>query len=359
MRKIGLRNIKIGMIIASNVYSSSGSIVIPAKTVLQQVHIDRLRELGVRDVLIEDPRVRDLDVPESITDDTRVAAISLLKRVFQNVASASRLEDIEIPYTEIRDIVSEIEEDLAASKADIVSLIECPIDDYLVFHSLNVAILSVMVARRSGLGSRVLDIGTGALLHDVAMPLIPKEVTRKKGTLTDSDLEVIRKHPTVGLKILRQISSCSAYVRAIVYQHQERYDGSGYPRGLRGEEIDPLARIVAVADTYCAMVEPRPHRDPYPPQYAYEYMLSAAGFEFDHQTVQGCLLYLAPYPVGSMVRLNTGEKGVVTHVSKGLGTRPMVRVFYDAQGKTLAKTYDLDLSAGENQTRLIAEVCDD
>lgn len=360
MRKIRLKNLKIGMTIAQNLYSGSGSIVVPASTVVQQVHIDRLSELGVREVAIDDPRVRDIDLHESISENTKVRAIGLLKQIFESVAMATRLEDIDIQYDKVRKVAGDIEDDLSSSKSDIVTLADCHVpDDYLAVHSLNVAILSMMVAKRSGLGSKTLEVGAGALLHDVAIPLIPREITHKKGPLDSGEEDSMRKHPALGLQILRCDKQSSAYVRAVVYQHHERHDGSGYPRGLRGDEIDPLARIVAVADAYAAMVEPGPYRAILPRQEAFEYLMSAAGYEFDRQTVQGCLLYLAPYPVGTMVKLNTGEKGVVIRVSKGLGMRPVVRVFTDKDGRNLAKTYDLDLALSENQTKLIAEVCDD
>lgn len=360
MRKLALKNLKVGMAIAQNIYSASGSIVVPAGTVVQQVHIDRLSSLGIHDVVIDDPRVRDLVLPESISEQTRVKAIGLLRRVHDAVAHAARLDDIQVPFDDVRRVVSDIEEDLAAQKGDIITLIECPSpDDYLVIHSLNVAMLSIIVAKRAGLGSRTMEVGVGALLHDIGMSLIPREIRLKRGKLEPEEMEKVRKHPALGLAILRKISGSSPYARAIVYQHQERHDGSGYPRGLRGNEIDPLARVVSVADTYAAMTEPRPYRDRLLPQEAYDYLTSAAGFEFDHQTVQGTLLYVAPYPVGTMVKLNTGEKGVVTCVSKGLGTRPAIRVFYDSEGRALAKPYDLDLSVSENQTRLVTEVCDD
>lgn len=360
MRKIRTRNLKIGMTIAQNLYSGSGSIVLPASTVVQQVHIDRLRELGVSEVVIDDPRVRDIDLHQSVTEDTRIRAIGLLRQIFESVAMAARLDDIDIQYDRVRKVAESIEDDLSSSKSDIVTLVDCHVpDDYLAVHSLNVAILSIMVAKRSALGSRTMEVGLGALLHDVAVPLIARDVTHKKGRLDAGEEESMRKHPALGLQILRRVKQSSAYARAVVYQHHERHDGSGYPRGLRGDEIDPLAKIVAVADAYSAMVEPRPYRDILPPQEAFEYLMSAAGYEFDRQTVQGCLLYLAPYPVGTMVKLNTGEKGVVIRVSKGLGTRPVVRVLTDKDGRDSAPTYDLDLALSENQTKLIAEVCDD
>lgn len=360
MRKLAVKNLKIGMTIAQSIYSTSGSIVIPAGTVVQQAHIDRLRNLGIHDVVIDDPRVRDLVIPESISERTRVEAIGLLRQVHDSVSRVTRIEDIEIPYDGVLEVVSDIEDDLAEQASDIVTLIDCPSpDDYLEIHSLNVAILSIATARRAGLGARTKDVGVGALLHDVGMSLIPDEIRLKRGKLEPEEMETVRKHPALGLAILRQVSRSSVYACAIVYQHHERHDGSGYPRGLRGTEIDPLARIVSVADAYCAMTEPRPYRQRLLPQEAYDYLMSAAGFEFDLQTVQGTLMYVAPYPVGTMVKLNTGEKGVVTRVLKGLGTRPAIRVFYDAEGKALAKPFDLDLSDTENQTRLVTEVCDD
>jgi len=206
-----------------------------------------------------------------------------------------------------------------------------------------VAAVAMFVAMKAGLARRSHDVGLGALLCNIGT------------ALTDDPA----RHPEMSLKVLRQDQRFSAYSKAIVFQHEERHDGSGYPRGLAGDGIEPLARMVAVADMYCSLIaDGNQISQRLSAHEAFDYVTSAAGFEFDRTTVLGVMQYIAPYPVGTMVQLNTGEKGVVTRVYKGLTTRPTVRVLYDASGAETAQTRDIALAAPENQTVLVVQACE-
>jgi HD-GYP domain-containing protein (c-di-GMP phosphodiesterase class II) len=288
---------------------------------------------------------------QSISEQTVARGTRILSGLHRHLAAAASPDDIDIPYNDLSGLVEMIEDDLVEVGSEVVSLAPCSEpEDYFYVRPMNIAAVSVWVARKAGLARRTTDIGLGALLCDIGFALI------RESPISDREMQ---RHPEYGLRILRLDSRFTAWSRAIVFQHHERHDGSGYPRKLQGEGIDPLSRIVSVADTYCSLVSSgNPSGARLGSQEAFEYVMSAAGFEFDHTTVLGVMQYVAPYPVGTVVRLNTGETAVVTRVFKGLTTRPNVRVIADRNGREVCEADEMVLADSKNQTTLITEICD-
>lgn len=157
-------------------------------------------------------------------------------------------------------------------------------------HSVRVRLLAVIMAQHMGLSQAEVDeISRGALLHDIGKIGIPDAVLLKPGPLTTEEREIIKQHPDIGYRIL----STSKYlerVAEIVRQHQECYDGSGYPRGLKGDEIALGARVFAVVDAYDAMRSDRPYREAMSPQAALEEIKSGRGTQFDPKIVDAFIL---------------------------------------------------------------------
>jgi putative nucleotidyltransferase with HDIG domain len=156
-------------------------------------------------------------------------------------------------------------------------------------HSLRVAAYTAAVARRLGVAEPDLtDIYRGALLHDVGKIGIPDAILRKPGKLTTEEWVEMRRHPEIGYRILQGINFLEA-AREIVLSHQETYDGSGYPRGLKGKDIPLGARIFAVADTLDAMTSDRPYRKALPYAAARAEILKYSGVQFDPDVVKAFL----------------------------------------------------------------------
>jgi HD-GYP domain-containing protein (c-di-GMP phosphodiesterase class II) len=167
----------------------------------------------------------------------------------------------------------------------------CSKDGRFLVHSSNVARLSVRVGTTLGLDERELGaLELAAVLHDVGKLTIPTSITAKPSTLNDDEWAVMRRHPVEGERLLERFVSHD--VLAIVRSHHERWDGCGYPDGLAGERIPLGARIVATADAFCAMIEPRPYREPRPAAAAGAELLAHAGRQFDaacaHATYRAC-----------------------------------------------------------------------
>jgi len=206
-------------------------------------------------------------------------------------------------------------------------------DDYTFGHSLNVCLLAVILGFKLGLPERLLaELAVGALLHDLGKVLIPAAILKKAGRLTDEEWLLVRRHGEQAGEILRRQWSLPPAAARIARQHHESFDGSGYPCGLAADEIDPHARIVAVADIFDAVTADRPYRGAFLPHEAYEIILGSRGAKLDPRVVDVFADSVVLYPAGSAVVLDTGEIGVVVRVLPKLPARPIVKIVYDKAG---------------------------
>ncbi len=217
-------------------------------------------------------------------------------------------------------------------------------DDYTYAHSINVATLALTIGHAMNLSKPDLQVlGTGALLHDVGRLRLDLAVLQKKGTLTDKEFEGIREHPRLGLEILKPCADLDPRVREIVLSHHEKFQGGGYPDGLKGKDIPLFARIVSIADVYDALTSPRPYRPPIKPYEAIRILLSNIDNQFDPEILAVFLKRVSLFPPGSMVRLSDGSVALVIRPNPGAHLRPIVRLVQDAKGNRAYTTGNLDL----------------
>lgn len=292
-----------------------------------------------------------------ISKATRDRAFGILQDLLRELRQAGS-PTAEPPHDAMAEVVDGIRSEIAKLPHVLVSwtVFNAP-DEYEYVHPFDVAVFSVAIALAMGEKARVVDIGIGALMHDIGMALVPVAADYREGEgLAPADLERVRAHPELGVRVLRQHPRISAFTKAIVAQHHERMDGSGYPRGLRGADIHMYSRIVACADVYSSMLI-RSHLDQHmTPGEVADYMMSAAGFEFDKDVVRVMLSCVSPFPEGALVRLSTGELAVVERLSRGLLTRPVVRLVREERGKRVETSCEIDLGSPEHQTTLITAI---
>jgi putative nucleotidyltransferase with HDIG domain len=169
-----------------------------------------------------------------------------------------------------------------------------PRDGYTIDHALAIAELSRRVGVEFDLSEEVQEaLALGALLHDLGKLGVPEAVLEKSGPLTQQEWEVIKRHPDIGARMIEQIW-CLRRVAQVIRHHHERYDGSGYPDGLEGEEIPLTARIVAATDAYDVMVRSRPYGESRSPTEAIEELMGGAGSQFDAEVVAALARVAAP-----------------------------------------------------------------
>jgi len=244
-----------------------------------------------------------------------------------------------------RNVFGQIMQDLVNRQDVMVSLTNIQVaDGYLFQHSVNVAILAGIMGLARGYNRNQLEeLGMGALLFDIGMTRLPKELLNKKVPLTPEERALMEKHTEEGFNIIRAQHDISLLSAHCAFQHHERYDGSGYPRKLKGDAIHEYAQIVALADVYDALTSPRPHRKRYTPTEAIEFLFAAGNTFFDLDLIQTFCKHISIYPVSTTVLLSSGQIAVVALNNPLAVNRPIVRILREADGTPPSQPYQIDL----------------
>jgi len=343
MRKVGVSCLKPGMKLGHTIYNSRGEELLKAGVVLTDIYIQQLIKLDISFAWVDDGVPFDLpEANDVIKRQTRVAAVRQIKNVLLEAKESGRLV---IEPQSLYSTVGEFTEQLLSSKNLIFNLIDLRSqDDYTFAHSVNVCILTLMTGITLGYSRDELAfLGVGALLHDLGKVKIPEEILNKPGSLTAEEFEVMKKHPIFGYELIRDAGNIGETQAVMALQHHENYDGSGYPEGLRGDQINEYAQIVAIADRFDAITANRVYRKAFPPVEAYE-MCEASVNYFVKESVAKAFMYnIAAYPAGTIVELNNGMVGVTVDTPKGCSLFPMVNVYFDEKKQPLPEQIVLPL----------------
>lgn len=228
-------------------------------------------------------------------------------------------------------------------------------DDYTVEHSADVAILMVAIARVMGIGEQDLhDVALAGLMHDVGKQLVPQDIIMKRGSLDANELAEVRRHPEHGVTVLVDALGCPDAVREVALQHHERLDGSGYPAGSKAK-MHRYSLIAATADTFDAMTAKRVYSPPKPARQAIKELYAKRGHQYDPDAVDALVKLIGAYPVGTRIRLSTGERGIVVAPNYEDSTRPIVEIDTHPDGRPLSINYRKAL-AGSSCSILAAEL---
>ena len=216
-------------------------------------------------------------------------------------------------------------------------------DDYTFAHCVNVCILSLALGRHMGLEKADLeDLGTGAILHDIGKMLVPDKVLNKPGKLTDEEFTIMKTHAELGGDMLSGAKINEAAM-LVALQHHERYDGSGYYKGLAKNDIHIFARIAAVADVYDAMTSKRVYQNGMVPEEALKRLYIMRGTHFQPEIVERLIICLGIYPIGTFVELNTGELAVVKMVNRSHPMQPRIQLLSDREKRRCKTAQEVDL----------------
>lgn len=214
-------------------------------------------------------------------------------------------------------------------------------EDYVVDNALHVAVLGAKVGIGLNYSPQELErLVLAGLLHDIGMWTLPAAIIEKREALSDEERDILRTHPERGRRILAGQGSVFEWVSTICAQEHERWDGSGYPCRLKEKQIAEPAQIIGLMDTLDAMVTMRPYRKRLTPHQAVRELLLHAKTTFSLRVLKGLGDQITPYPIGTDVRLNTGEIGTVARVNSGYPLRPVVVI------AKLGEATDVDLSRG-------------
>lgn len=353
MHLVPVRQITTGMRLAKSIFLPDGRMFLTKGASLRESYAGPLLEQGIMSVYVINELAPDVVAADVITDQARQGLTDELRTVLRQiqpaVADATKRNAgrfaASLPLEKLKAAVDKVLDELLLNRRVVVSLKDIrSADDYTLGHSVNVCVLSTLLGTITGLAPGDLkDLSLGALLHDIGKTLTPPAILGKPGRLTPDETELMNRHTVDGWNILKEQRD-TAYRSAIVaLQHHERWGGGGYPQGLVGEQIYRYSRICAVADCFDAMTSDRIYRPGMSSVRALELMTTEMASYFEPELVWHFTQCVAPYPVGSLIRITGGQQAVVVDVVQGRTYRPRIRPVLDADGKALPGDQELDL----------------
>lgn len=353
MRLILTSSVRDGETLAKAIYNDNGQVLVNEGIALTPFLINRLVEMGVSYIYIHDELTKDIEVRDVISERTRQESIQLIKNEFKTIAETAKLGKVfhsdhlgKNFSVMIRNILDEIQEnpDVLTTLSELLLH-----DNYIFTHSLNVAIYSLGLGLQLNYSEqKLMEIGLGAILHDVGKLMIPFEILDKPGKLTDEEYEIMKTHTVAGFQYLKDLPNISLMTAHCALSHHERLNGSGYPRGITGKDIHPYAQIIGVCDVFDALTSQRVYKKAILPHEALEILYAGVDTLFDKKLIEAFRNTIAIYPIGLTVTLSDGKEGIVIKQNKYLTTRPIVRVIAERGEKVTP--YEIDLEKTLNVT---------
>ncbi len=321
--------------------------------ILTRSYINKLDELDVLGAYIHtDEKKEFFKASSPIKRELKEEAITSVQRVFemfdktaQNININCINQTMEVSKKLVNALKNNREANLSIANLKLY-------DDYTYNHSFGVSVLSIAIGLSLGLKTNDLyELGFCALLHDIGKMSVPIEIIAKPARLTGEEFQIVKQHPAKGAEFFLKHRLANKRICAGVLTHHEKFDGSGYPNGLSGEQIPLFGRIISIADVYDALTSVRPYRNPSTPAETIEYIMGSSGNAFDVSIVEAFLKKVSPYPIGSCVKLSNGEIAIIAEQNECHPLRPVIRLFNYPE-----KTLDL-YRERDFQNIVIDDVC--
>jgi HD-GYP domain-containing protein (c-di-GMP phosphodiesterase class II) len=356
MKKLKVSDLKEGMVFDAPVFVDGESIFIAAGVPVKASELGRLAKWGVTEVETDgklvDPAAAQKAGPRA---EKRRWVPGADKKQVQAYMDAVEglggiLDDLgaqaPVPRDRIDGIAQKLIERVKDARNEMVQVVVFADQPRkrIAASSVNSAVLAAVIGMQLKLTAHhLLQLTVGALLHDVGMLAVPSRITEKQDKLTAEEIDEIRKHPQHSYRVIDKVLRYPQEVAEVALYHHERWDGKGYPRHLRGEDIPVNARILAVAESYAAMVKDRPHRSSMIGYTAMKNILSDNGRQFDPRILKAFLSSTGVFPIGSIVQLNNSSIGRVVSINGDAPLRPRLELVVDEAGRTMAEQIVVDL----------------
>ena len=348
--------------------------------------IDRIRESGIQEVWIDTTKGLDVlapDVPAQDSEEVRAAVerelvIAASQPVQQRASMRDELaraakvcesskQAVVSMFSEARmgkavqceqalPLVVSIAESVMRNPGALISIARLKRkDDYTYMHSVAVCALMVALSRQLGMDEQSAQAaGMAGLLHDLGKAMIPERILNKPGKLTDAEFDVVKSHPREGQQLLLEADGVGAETIDVCLHHHEKIDGSGYPDRLKGDQISMLARMGAVCDVYDAITSNRAYKAGWDPGESIRKMAEWSKGHFDEVVFRAFVRSVGIYPVGALVRLESGRLAVVMELGEKSLLEPVIKVFYSTRSDSFITPEILDLARPGVTDRIIA-----
>lgn len=353
--RISIYSVKPGMVAAADVYSSNNQLLVPKGSTFTKETLDKLNTYSVPFVSILSNESDDetVSIPSSPSYSERIQSSPEFQR-FQSEFTNS-LEDVnrslqhivtqsdDINVDELLDETTSLltHGNTTIGVLDLLNNLRS-YDDSTYAHSLNVSIICRVFGQWLNMNKEDLDVLTVAgLLHDLGKLLMPPDIIKKPGRLTNEEFEIVKKHPYLGYKHVQNNQNLDPRIKSAMLMHHEKCDGSGYPAHLTGNKISPFAKIVAIADVYDAMTAKRVYRDSICPFHVIE-MFEEEGYQkYDVQYLLPFLESIVQTYLHNHVRLSDGRIGEIIFINKHALSRPIIRI--DSEFIDLSENHSLNI----------------
>jgi HD-GYP domain-containing protein (c-di-GMP phosphodiesterase class II) len=308
----------VGCRLKRDIHSKSGVLVLSESTVLTDEHISTgmLHHVGLSldDVIIDDEKNMDLDIDEALVQ---------VRSIFTDVRNTNR-----IPLMDVRKKLIPVINKITVNTGLFGLLNDLQAkDDYTYYHNIGVSIIATMIGKWMQLSKQDLAIlAVSAFLHDIGKLKVPKEILNKAGKLTETEFELMKKHTIYGYEIIKNTVGCSHRHALVALQHHEREDGSGYPLGLKGDKLDILSKIVAVADVFHAMTSKRVYHDAIPFHQVLHKMQQNAFGKLDLTITTLFMEKIMSTSIGSETVLTDGRRAKIVMINPNNRINPLVSI---------------------------------
>ena len=375
IKKISIQQLKPGMFIHDiNCVWMEHPFLVGALKIKNDKTIEKIAGLGVREVYIDTLKGLDvLDAPTETEVNAEIehkmlAMVQQVKPITTTSTLSEELKRSRKVYSEANKIISNIMHDVRIGKQIEVERIDpvvekmansilrnkdallslCRIknkDDYTFLHSVSVGALLISFAHALDFKHDVIKLlGIGGMLHDIGKTKVPNEILNKPGALTEEEFVIMKSHVVHGCSILRKSPGIAQVSFDVASQHHERFDGSGYPLGLKNSEMSVYGQMAAIVDVYDAITADRCYHKGMEPTVAIRKMFEWSKFHFNPKLLRTFIRIVGIYPVGTLVMLESGKIGVVIEQSETDMTRPLVRIIFDAKKNYFIAPKDIDLA---------------
>lgn len=325
--KLPIKACSEGDILAVDIFGNRGALIAAENTIINENIKNSLKNLGIDELWIFKPSLKTVNEDDSIEfnifQQEYESNIKTLVQISRNLAIGKNIN------IDILDILSDsVLKDVRRSNISIFFLNKMKVfDDTLFNHSLNVAFYAALICKWMNVNeNKTKNIIKTGLLHDIGKIEIPLELLKKKEKLRPSEFDLIKCHTLFGFNQLKDIAEIDSDIKSGVLFHHERENGSGYPFGYSGKQLNLNAKIIAVADTYDALTSDRVYKKKQTPFRAIEILLTECVASYDISIINSFTSNLLYYFIGSKVLLSNGEKGIIVHIPLHNITEPIVYI---------------------------------
>ncbi len=357
MRRLPAAEAIPGMVLARQLTDAFHNLVLKEHEELTEDVINRLPVYGVDELFVDDDRVAEVSVEPLVEPYAEAQITQGLQTLYIECQGAGVLDDaiLELIVRPIHEMAGEF---FPVGLGELNTAPCTSPADHLYRLPARATGMAMLLAALSGMNQdQTADVGVATALMNVGYLNLPKEIVQQQEPLTPAQEHEFNKHPVHGYVLLRDSSRVSTEIAEAVLQSHELLNGSGYPQGIKGEQISMMSRLITVADNYFTLISPFNRSEQSSRHDALEYMMAFGGDLFDQEIVQHLARRVPVYPSGVVVSLTTGETGVVTESNAGQIGRPRLKVLKDKDGFDVKpdEMIELDLSDPRNRQRLVVE----